>query len=120
MTFRALTERLATGSGAIYWHVANKGELLGAATEAVVGPVLAAESGGSPRDRVHGVALGLFGAMEEHPWLAPQLVAQLAHDPWGPVAPRLVEAIGRQVREHDDREQFLAGLDLILDGVGAS
>ncbi|GAA1938738.1 hypothetical protein GCM10009754_02190 [Amycolatopsis minnesotensis] len=30
LTFRALTERLATGPGAIYWHAANKGELLGA------------------------------------------------------------------------------------------
>ena len=28
LTFRALAGRLATGPGAIYWHVANKGELL--------------------------------------------------------------------------------------------
>ena len=31
LTFRALAARLATGSGAIYWHVANKDELLAAA-----------------------------------------------------------------------------------------
>ncbi|MGO4431012.1 TetR family transcriptional regulator, partial [Streptomyces sp. MCAF7] len=40
LTFRALTERLATGPGAIYWHVANKGELLDAATDAVVATAL--------------------------------------------------------------------------------
>ena len=45
LTFRALTERLATGPGAIYWHVANKGELLGAATEAVVAALTAAVDG---------------------------------------------------------------------------
>ena len=33
LTFRALSARLATGSGAIYWHVANKSELLAAATD---------------------------------------------------------------------------------------
>src|SRR5580704_3246894 len=31
LTFRALAARLATGSGAIYWHVASKNELLMAA-----------------------------------------------------------------------------------------
>ena len=30
LTFRALAARLATGAGAIYWHVANKDELLAA------------------------------------------------------------------------------------------
>ncbi len=36
LTFRAPAERLATGPGAIYWHVAGKAELLSAATETVV------------------------------------------------------------------------------------
>ena len=39
LTFRALTARLATGSGALYWHVANKNELLTAATDDVIGRV---------------------------------------------------------------------------------
>src|SRR4051794_7434739 len=43
LTFRALTERLTTGPGAIYWHVANKDELLGAATEAVIAAALPIE-----------------------------------------------------------------------------
>ena len=101
LTFRTLTERLATGPGAIYWHVANKGELLGAATDAVVAAALAVEPAGSPdtpQDGIRAVALGLFDAIEEHPWLATQLATQISHSPWGPVAPRLFESIGRQVR----------------------
>ncbi|MER5378670.1 TetR family transcriptional regulator [Streptomyces sp. NPDC002688] len=195
LTFRALAERLATGPGAIYWHVANKGELLDAATDAVVAAALAvepAESPGSPRDEIRVVALGLFDAIEEHPWLAAQLSTHLSRSPWGSVTPRIFESVGRQVpalgvpqdgwftatsalvhyilgaasqnaansasaralgagvgrtefldsvskawealdpddypftravadqlRDHDDREQFLAGIDLVLAGVTA-
>jgi len=191
LTFRALTGRLATGPGAIYWHVANKGELLGAATEAVVAAALAPPPAtGSPRssqDEIRGVALGLFDAIDAHPWLATQLSAQLSRNPWRSVTPRILESIGRlvcalgvpedswfnatfalvhyilgaagqnaanarvlgpgadrgefldavstawealdpddypftravanQVRDHDDRAEFLAGLDLILSGI---
>ncbi|WP_020659477.1 TetR/AcrR family transcriptional regulator [Amycolatopsis benzoatilytica] len=187
LTFRVLTERLATGPGAIYWHVANKGELLAAATDAVVADVLAGESDGPPQDEIRAVALGLFGAIDRHPWLAAQLLLQLSRSPSGPVTPRILEALGRrvralgvpqehwftatsvlmhyvlgaagqnaansqvvepvpdraeflaatakaweeldpveysftravagQMREHDDREQFLAGIDLVLAGV---
>ncbi|MFE9583179.1 TetR/AcrR family transcriptional regulator [Nocardia sp. NPDC006044] len=102
LTFRALTERLATGPGAIYWHVANKGELLAAATEAVVATALAtepAESPDSPQDAIRAVALGLFDAIDEHPWLATQLGLQLSRSPAGPVTPRILESIGRQVRD---------------------
>src|ERR1700744_1302650 len=41
LTFRALAARLATGSGAIYWHVADKQALLAAATDQVIGRVMA-------------------------------------------------------------------------------
>lgn len=197
LTFRALTERLSTGAGAIYWHVANKGELLAAATDAVVAEAVSADvssprSAGSPRDGVRAVALGLYDAIEAHPWLATQLALQLSRSPGGPVAPRIFEGIGRQVgalgvpedgwftatsvlvhyilgaagqnaantesgralgpgvdrarflddvsaeweqldpgaypftravahqmRGHDDREQFLAGIDLVLAGMAA-
>ncbi|MHC1559368.1 TetR/AcrR family transcriptional regulator [Actinomycetospora sp. C-140] len=184
LTFRALSERLATGPGAIYWHVANKDELLAAATDAVVDAALADEPCvASPRDAVRAVALGLFDAIDEHPWVAGQLSA----GSWQATAPRIFESVGRQVRalgvpqrewftvasvvvqyilgaaaqnaanarilgpdvdrgeflgtvastweeldpedyaftrtvadqmrEHDDREQFLAGIDLVLTGV---
>jgi AcrR family transcriptional regulator len=97
LTFRALTERLTTGPGAIYWHVANKGELLGAATDAVVAGALAAEPAGppgaTPQDRVRAVALGLFDAIDAHPWVA----AQLSGGSWQATTPRIFESIGRQV-----------------------
>ncbi|MEU7141435.1 TetR family transcriptional regulator [Nocardia sp. NPDC046473] len=190
LTFRALTERLATGPGAIYWHVANKGELLAAATDVVVAAALAAEpaeSVASPQDEIRAVALGLFDAIDEHSWLATQLAVQFSRSPSGSVAPQIVESIGRrvqalgvpegswftatsalvhyilgatsqyvtnsqvlaadldrgeflgdvakawaeldpadypftravagQMREHDDREQFLVGIDLVLTGI---
>ncbi|MFJ8827916.1 TetR/AcrR family transcriptional regulator [Streptomyces sp. NPDC102467] len=101
LTFRVLTERLATGPGAIYWHVANKGELLDAATDAVVAAALAiepAEDTDGPQDGVRAVALGLFDAIEEHPWLATQLATQLARSPWQTVTPRIFESVGRQVQ----------------------
>ncbi|WP_217553150.1 TetR/AcrR family transcriptional regulator [Streptomyces sp. GbtcB6] len=115
LTFRALTERLATGPGAIYWHVANKDELLAAVTDAVVAAAVAVgrtagtpqspperpEPQASPQDGIRGVALGLFEAIERHPWLATQLAAQLSRSPWGTVAPRMFESIGQQVRALD-------------------
>ncbi|MCQ8194260.1 TetR/AcrR family transcriptional regulator [Streptomyces rugosispiralis] len=227
LTFRALTERLATGPGAIYWHVANKDELLDAATDAVVAAALAADSPraepsarvessaraepstrgesaepaesaesakspDSPQDKIRAIAFGLFDAMADHPWLPTQLALQLSRSPWGSVTPQIFENIGRQVRalgvpeghwftaasalvhyilgaagqnaannasaralapdvdraefldaasqawedldpddypfiravaaqvrEHDDREQFLAGIDLVLTGITA-
>src|ERR1700761_4054738 len=36
LTFRALATRLATGSGALYWHVADKNDLLAAAAADVI------------------------------------------------------------------------------------
>lgn len=207
LTVRALTGRLATGSGAIYWHIGNMSELLEAATDAVVAAALdtssgvakspestgTSETGGSaeePRDEIRAVALGLFDAVTEHPWLAAQLAAHLTRNPWGPVTLRIFESIGRpvsalgvprrdwftttstlvhyllgataqtsqssgddsapgsraeraevlgsvatawkeldaedypfmraiadQMSEHDDREQFLTGVDLVLTGI---
>ena len=186
LTFRALTERLATGPGAIYWHVASKGELLGAATDAVVTAALAPvpdAQPGSPQHEIRAVALGLFDAIDEHPWVA----AQLSDTSWQATTPQIFERVGRQVRAlgvpesrwftaasvvvqyilgaaaqnaanarvlgpgadrdefldavastwaaldpvdypftravadqvrgHDDREQFLAGVDLVLTGI---
>ncbi|MEU0447731.1 TetR/AcrR family transcriptional regulator [Streptomyces tendae] len=100
LTFRALAERLATGPGAIYWHITGKAELLGAATDAVVAAVTAEPTGtaDSPQDAVRAVALGLFDATEAHPWLATQLATQLSRTPWGTVAPRIFESLGRQVQ----------------------
>ncbi|MEW2452681.1 TetR/AcrR family transcriptional regulator [Streptomyces albus] len=198
LTFPALSERLSTGPGAIYWHVSDKNDLLGAATEAVIGTALPARPAPSPssqpqREQVHAVALALYDAIEAHPWLPAQLAVQLSRNPWGPVTARIFEGISRQVialnvpahswftatsalmhyilgaaaqnaantasardlgpdvsrasffesvaqawqeldprtypsaravagqlGDHDDREQFLAGIDLILAGFAAT
>ncbi|MGW5707277.1 TetR/AcrR family transcriptional regulator [Amycolatopsis japonica] len=187
LTFRTLTERLATGPGAIYWHVPNKGALLDAATASVIAAALTVDAGRSPQDEIQAIGLSLFEAIERHPWLSPQLALQLSRSPRGSVTPRIFEAIGKrvsalgipettwfaatsalvhyvfgaagqnaansrvlgpgvdraeflraaanawedldpaefpflrsiadEVREHDDREQFLTGIELILAGM---
>ncbi|KFZ81877.1 TetR family transcriptional regulator [Amycolatopsis sp. MJM2582] len=187
LTFRTLTERLATGPGAIYWHVPNKGALLDAATASVIAAALTVDAGRSPQDEIRAIGLSLFEAIERHPWLSPQLALQLSRSPRGSVTPRIFEAIGQrvsalgipettwftatsalvhyvfgaagqnaansrvlgpgvdraeflraaanawedldpaefpflrsiadEVREHDDREQFLTGIELILAGM---
>ena len=183
LTFRALTARLATGAGAIYWHVANKDELLAAATDDVVARVMTGVVGkAEPRDAIRAIALGVFDAIDAHPWVG----AQLSREPWSAMLqifegiggqiqalgvperaqfdsasalanyilgvagqnaakarllPRetdrsaflatvtarwtqgnpadypFVHRVATQLREHDDREQFLAGIDLFLAGI---
>ena len=185
LTFRALAARLATGSGAIYWHVANKSDLLAAATDDVIARLMAEVVGGAePREAIRAIALGVFDAIDAHPWVG----AQLFREPWRFAMLQIFESVGgrlqalgvpecarfdaasalvnyilgvagqnaanarllpgepdrtafltsvaarwarldpaeypfvrqvaTQLREHDDREQFLAGVDLILAGIG--
>jgi AcrR family transcriptional regulator len=184
LTFRALTARLATGSGAIYWHVANKDELLTAAANDVIACVMTdVASDAEPREVIRAVALGVFDAIDAHPWVG----TQLSREPWQSAMLQIFEGIGGQLQalgvperaqfdsasvlvnyilgvagqnaanarlhahesdrtaflgtvaalwaqldseeypflhqvatqlaEHDDREQFLAGIDLILAGI---
>jgi AcrR family transcriptional regulator len=186
LTFRALAARLATGPGAIYWHVASKNELLAAATNNVIARVMTdVVSGAEPREAIRAIALGVFDAIDAHPWVG----TQLSGEPWQSAVMEIFEGIGGQLlalgvpersqfdcasalvnyvlglagqyaagarllpREtdrsaflaavaarwtrldpaeypfvhqmaaqlagHDDREQFLAGIDLILAGIGA-
>jgi AcrR family transcriptional regulator len=193
LTVRALTERLATGSGAIYYHVGTRDELLDTATETVVTAALAtkpAQAAATPEGEIRVVALALFDAIAAHQWLATRLILQIVRNPIGPVTVGIFERIGRQVgalgvpqarwfdaastlvhyilgaisqnaridgdtsgvtpdvdreelfdaastawrdldpddypfmhaiagqmREHDDREQFLTGIALVLDGI---
>jgi AcrR family transcriptional regulator len=184
LTFRALATRLATGAGAIYWHVANKGELLAATTaDVVAGALSRADGDAAPADAIRAAALALFDAIDAHPWVG----AHLSREPWQPAMLQIFERIGvqvqalrapkraqlfaasalvsyvlgvagqnaanarhpanhdtresslaaiaaqwsaldpatypfirrmaKQLRDHDDREQFLAGIDLILAGI---
>jgi len=187
LTFRALTRHLNTGYGAIYHHVANKSDLLAAATDDVIARVVAdLVTVAEPQEALRAVALGLFDAIDAHPWVG----AQLTREPWRPALldvyknvseqlqalnvpeQALFDAAGvlvnyilgvagqnaanarvlasnqtdrasfladivaqwaqldparypsahgaaSQLREHDDRAQFLAGVDLILAGIEA-
>src|ERR1700753_1340293 len=95
LTFRALAARLATGSGAIYWHVANKNELLAAATDGIIAQAMTGVAVGSePREAVRTIALGMFDAIDAHPWVG----TQLAREPWQPAVVRILEVIGSQLQ----------------------
>jgi len=184
LTFRALTARLATGSGAIYYHVANKNDLLAAAADDVIARATTeVVTGADPGKTIRAIALGVFDAIDAHPWVG----AQLSREPWQSTMLQIFESIGErlqalgvpgraqfdsasalvnyilglagqyaaaarllardtdrsaflatvaarwtqrdpaeypfvhqvaaQLREHDDRDQFLAGIDLILAGI---
>jgi AcrR family transcriptional regulator len=188
LTLRALTVRLSTGYGAIYHHVADKSDLLAAATDDIITRVLSGAVIGDtdPRQTLRRLALGLFDAIDAHPWVG----AELSRQPWRPALLDLYESIARlldalaiperarfdaggtlmnyvlgvavqnaanarhladratnraaflhataaqwaqvnpsqypfvhaaatQLREHDDREQFLAGVDIFLTGIAA-
>jgi AcrR family transcriptional regulator len=193
LTIRALTERLATGAGAVYYHVGTREGLLDAATEAVVTAALVTSpvrASAAPEEEIRVVALALFDAITQHHWLATRLTLQIVRNPAGPVTVELFERVGRQVgalgvpqsawfeatstlvhfilgavsqnarivgdtsgvrpeadreefieaasrawqeldasdypfmhaivgrmREHDDREQFLTGIAIVLDGI---
>jgi AcrR family transcriptional regulator len=184
LTFRALTARLATGPGAIYWHVADKNELLAATTNDVIARVVTDVVGGAePREAIRAIALGVFDTIDAHPWVG----TQLSREPWQSAMLQILESVGGQLQvlgvperaqfdsasalvnyilglagqyaagarllpretdrsaflgtiaaqwaqrdpaeypflrqvatqlaDHDDREQFLAGIDLILAGI---
>ena len=96
LTFRTLALKLETGHGAIQWHVATKGELLIAATVGALTPALQEPAPGTPpRLAVRAVALGVFDAIDAHPWLGSQLVAL----PWQPAMVRLWEQVGQPLEE---------------------
>ena len=95
LTFRALAARLATGSGAIYWHIANKQDLLAAATDQVMARVLdGVVSDAKPEDAIRSLALGVFDAFSAHRWAG----AQLFREPWQRAVPRMLEGIGGQLQ----------------------
>ena len=95
LTFRALAARLATGSGAIYWHVANKNDLLAAATDDVIARVMTGVvSGAEPREAIRAIALGVFDAIDAHPWVG----AQLSREPWQSAVLQIFESFGGQLQ----------------------
>ncbi|WP_245819592.1 TetR/AcrR family transcriptional regulator [Rhodococcoides yunnanense] len=94
LTFRALSARLSTGAGAIYWHVANKNELLTTATEGVIAVVMAGIADDEdPRESIRTIALGVFDAIDAHPWVGTQLTAE----PWQSAVLHIFEAFGSRI-----------------------
>lgn len=99
LTFRTLAQRLATGAGAIYWHVADKHDLLAAACDAVTAQTLAGYvpqgvPERAPEAGVHAIASGVFDMMEAHPWAGAALIRAGGQ---GPLV-RILESLGRQVQ----------------------
>ncbi|MEU4563693.1 TetR/AcrR family transcriptional regulator [Actinoplanes sp. NPDC023936] len=186
LTVRAVTAHLSTGRGAIYHHVADKDELLAAAADSVIATVMVGvgvDGDEDPKRAIRALALGIFDAIDAHPWVG----TQLSREPLQPAVLRIWRSVGsylqslgatgparsdagsalvnyvlgsaaqhaagarRMVREtdrkayleafaaqwthhdpdpiaqeaaalvpgHDDREQFLAGVDIFLLGITA-
>lgn len=95
LTFRALAERLATGAGAIYWHIDSKSELLTAACDDIVARTIhAVEAGKTPEATLRAMALGMFDAIDARPWVG----SALNRAPGELPMVRIFESIGQQVR----------------------
>jgi AcrR family transcriptional regulator len=94
LTFRALSEQLATGPGSIYWHIANKSDLLTAACEALVARRMSQIPTTTPEKTIRAIALGLFDLNEAHPWIGSVLTSV----PGGLPVVHILERIGQQVR----------------------
>ena len=95
LTFRALSERLVTGPGAIYWHIASKSELLTAACDAIVARTMNEPSvDATPKATIRALALGIFDAIDAHPWVGSAVTQAASQLPMV----RIIERIGQQVR----------------------
>ncbi len=95
LTFRGLSEQLATGPGAIYWHIANKNDLLIAACDAVIADAIApCVAGATPKATIRALALSMFDVIYEHPWVGSALMRADLHSP----LVRIFERIGQQLR----------------------
>jgi AcrR family transcriptional regulator len=119
LTFRTLSERLTTGPGAIYWHIANKSDLMTAACDTIVARTLETRvAGATPKATIRTLALGLFDAIDAHPWVGSTLM-------WAPgqlPMMRILERVGQQVRAlgvpHDTQWAVVSALLHYILGVG--
>ncbi|MHB8187283.1 MAG: TetR/AcrR family transcriptional regulator [Dermatophilaceae bacterium] len=119
LTFRSLAERLSTGAGAIYHHVANKDELLEAAATELVAAVAATTELLSASDAsVRTLTLEVFDLIDAHPWLGSQLVRA----PWQAAVMLVFEAVGERLTIADvpQRHQFDVASALVHYVLGAA
>lgn len=103
LTFRALAARLGGGVASIYWYVASRDELLDRATDQVLAGVLTATEqyatgadpvDADPIDSLRTIAVTLFDAVVERPWLATYFMRNTTLQPNGLA---LYERLGQQV-----------------------
>ncbi|MCF8601944.1 TetR/AcrR family transcriptional regulator C-terminal domain-containing protein [Gordonia sp. HY442] len=98
LTFRALAARLGGGVASIYWYVDNKDELLDRATDHILGDVVdrtdAFTDTDDPIADLRAIAIALFDAVVERPWLGRYLMRDNGTQPNGM---HMYEALGRQV-----------------------
>jgi AcrR family transcriptional regulator len=111
LTFRALAARLGGGAASIYWYVANKDELLDRASDHVLGGVLADTEqftgAADPIDDLRSIAVGLFTAIADRPWLGAYFMRDTRVQP---NALAIYERLGQQVLRLDltPRQSFHA------------
>jgi AcrR family transcriptional regulator len=110
LTFRALAARLGGGAASIYWYVSSKDELLDRAADHVLADVLAAvqDTGtGDPVDDLRTMALRIFDAIVERPWLGAYFMRNTEVQP---NALAIYERLGEQVLRLDltPRQSFHA------------
>ncbi len=102
LTFRALAQRLGGGVASIYWYVASKDELLDRATDHVIGAVLAdverLPDSDDPIDDLRGMAVTLFDAIVDRPWLGAYFMRDTGVQG---NSLRLYEKLGRQTLRLD-------------------
>lgn len=121
LTFRALAAHLQTGPGALYWHIANKDELLAAATDAILtrGSAGSAAPEATPQDAIRSVALSVYNAVEAHPWIG----TQLARLPTQRTVFRVFERLGAQIQAlqvpKENRFYWASALLYYITGVAA-
>ncbi|MGW0939555.1 TetR/AcrR family transcriptional regulator [Streptomyces sp. NPDC002666] len=111
LTLRALAARLGTGVGSIYWYVSGKDELLDRAIDHVLGGVLTAVEGqvrsDDPIDDLRVMAVTLFDAIVDRPWLGAHFMRNIAERG---NSLRLYEQLGQQTLRLDltPRQRFHA------------
>jgi hypothetical protein len=115
LTFKALGERLSTGSGAI----SNKSDLILAACDAIIARVQDASiTGDTPQESIRAFALGIFDAIHERPWAGAALMRVPGQQP----VIRILESLGREIRilGVPEDEQWTATIALFNYIVGVS